>query len=515
MNSPATSRLYYFDIGGGLVALIIIARGAQLTLGSSSAWPAGTVAAAAAFAIALIALITFRLRAYTQVTPWLTGSFAAAAMLAMAVLFWPLHLVWYGAAMMVSGAALAVALVMRTKPWSAAIERPETFRLVALAIGVAFGLGTIEVGLRLAPNIFGEEIGQQISVDPSDYGVTHPYIGYLHRPSSAIVISGRDFKAVHQVDATGFRNAGPWPRQADVVVVGDSVAFGYGSSSDEAWPAIVAKALPQHPLVNLALIGAGPQQDLRVFETFGIKLRPKLLLVGVFAGNDFWDAEQFDLWLQSGIGGNYMVWRDFGRPGRLELRLSHPGESLKGLFNHYVYPVLRRSRVYNFARALRGGADGDFAASTKVFEFEDGQRLILFADQFRSRTVLGNRESRSFQLACDALVRLDAMAREQGAQVLMVLQPSKEEVYLPLMEKDVPDLTRDLRAAFDERGIRYLDLAPAFRERAAAGERLFYEVDGHPNARGYALTAQLLLAHLHENPSKYGLQAQTGDASLR
>ena len=87
----------------------------------------------------------------------------------------------------------------------------------------------------------------------------------------------------------------------------------------------------------------------------------------------------------------------------------------------------------------------------------------------------------------------------------MVLQPSKEEVYLPLVGPDVPDFSRDLRAAFEERGIDFLDLGPAFRARAAAGESLFFEVDGHPNPRGYALIAQLVLAHLRDNSRKFGL----------
>jgi hypothetical protein len=45
-------------------------------------------------------------------------------------------------------------------------------------------------------------------------------------------------------------------------------------------------------------------------KLFG-QLRPKVVLVGLFIGNDFWDAEMFDLWFKSGAGGSYMIWRDF------------------------------------------------------------------------------------------------------------------------------------------------------------------------------------------------------------
>jgi hypothetical protein len=53
--------------------------------------------------------------------------------------------------------------------------------------------------------------------------------------------------------------------------------------------------------------------------------------------------------------------------------------------------------------------------------------------------------------------------------------------------------------------IAYLDLGPAFRERAAAGEQLFFEVDGHPNARGYDLIAQVVVAYLKDRAPRDGL----------
>jgi hypothetical protein len=115
---------------------------------------------------------------------------------------------------------------------------------------------------------------------------------------------------------------------------------------------------------------------------------------------------------------------------------------------------------------------------------------------------------REFQLLLEALAELHSIAADQHVHVLMVLQPGKEEVYLPLLEHSKADPTSALREAFDARGIQYLDLAPAFRERAAAGERLYREVDGHPNEAGYALISQLILSHLKQHEGEYGLDRQ-------
>jgi lysophospholipase L1-like esterase len=456
----------------------------------------------AAFLSTLVLLIATRARAYRQTFPWLAGSFAAAAALAMVVLFFGWHTVWFAAATGTGCLALVCALILRRKPLSVPVSRADVFALAAVAASGVLALAATELVLRLMPGVVGD-LGRVIDADPAKYGVPHPYIGYLHRPNGATVVSGSDFSAVHTVDARGFRNAWPWPASPDVVVIGDSVTFGYGASGEEAWPAIVARGLPDHPLVNLALIGAGPQQYLRVYETFGVELRPKLLLVGVFASNDFWDAEAFDQWLQSGAGGNYMVWRDFGRPG--PSAATGADWSFGSLIEAYGYSALRATRTYNLLRALRREVVRGLIAPTAQLEFGDGGRLRLLSGDFRSKSTMASRDTRTFRLTLDALERIHALARERGTRVLMVLQPSKEEVYLPLIEEDVPDLATDLRRSFEERGIEYLDLGPAFRARAAAGERLFFETDGHPNPAGYALVARLVLSHLIEHGPRYGL----------
>ena len=53
---------------------------------------------------------------------------------------------------------------------------------------------------------------------------------------------------------------------------------------------------------------------------------------------------------------------------------------------------------------------------------------------------------------------------------------------------------------FAERGWPTLDLTPAFREAAERQEQVFFPVDGHPNANGYRLVADTILAYLSENP---------------
>jgi len=366
-------------------------------------------------------------------------------------------------------------------------------------------LALIEMTLRLFPGLLAPEIQAFIRATPEDKGVSHPYIGHLHRPNDAFVLDGRDFRAVHHTDGFGFRNAWPWPEKAEIVVLGDSVTFGQGVEDEQAWPAILARSLPRTRVVNLGLIGAGPQQYLRTYETFGTRLDAKLLLVGLFLRNDLWDDDTFDRWLKSGAGGNYMVWRNFGRPKRV-FSPEQPIKSRIRKFQWDAFLLARRSYLFNLMLHVSGAARKWRSREVRVFELPDGSRLELSPGDFMGKIKGAYPGHREFELTLDALKRTRSVAESHGAKVLVIFQPSKEEAYLPLLGgDDVPDMAAPLQEELKKLGIAYLDLGPVFRARAAKGEKLFFEADGHPNVRGYALIAERVFSHLKGHAKEYGL----------
>ena len=126
---------------------------------------------------------------------------------------------------------------------------------------------------------------------PHAVGRSHPTIGVLEHPFETGVFTGPDVQAVYQTDGHGFRNPSPWPPAAELVVVGDGVAFGYGVEDAQAWPALLAQWLAPQRVRNLGLVDASPQQYLRVYETFESALHPRMVLVGLSLATDFEDAE--------------------------------------------------------------------------------------------------------------------------------------------------------------------------------------------------------------------------------
>jgi SGNH hydrolase-like domain, acetyltransferase AlgX len=104
------------------------------------------------------------------------------------------------------------------------------------------------------------------------------------------------------------------------------------------------------------------------------------------------------------------------------------------------------------------------------------------------------------------------LAQQHQTPCVILFLPSKEEVYLPLLGEQAADLARPFMAALTQRGIAALDLGPYFRARAAAGERLFFEMDGHPTAQGHALIAEVVGAYLNTHALPLGAG---GESSFR
>lgn len=365
------------------------------------------------------------------------------------------------------------------------IHRLRTRWLFA-ALSVLVLLGVTEALFRLFPAILPARFRQSIETDPRLSSVPHPYIGHLNRPTSVS-------------DPYGFRNNWPWPDAPRIVTLGDSVTLGTGVDVEATWPGVVARTLSEPGVVNLAVGASGPQQYSRVFETFGAGLRARVILIGFFARNDFWDAAMFERWLKSGAGGNYLIWRDTGRPADVRLSFEQPIGKLvrSSLWRGEV--VARTLYLGNllFHAAGRPRAPVPSQTGVEVYEAPDGTRLKLQPASFLGQTRLARSESEAFTRVFAALQRIDSLAHQNGGHALVIFLPSKEEVYLPFLGHSAPDPTAPLRVALEQRGIPYLDLREDFRRAAVRGETLFLATE-EPllGASGHAMVANAVISRL-------------------
>jgi lysophospholipase L1-like esterase len=325
-----------------------------------------------------------------------------------------------------------------------------------------------------------------------------------------------------ETDADGFRNA-MVREEIDVAALGDSFVDGMTSPAEETWPARLEQITGKR-VQNYGTSSFGPQQELYVLQDFAIRRKPRDVVLGFFAGNDFFDAERFDSWER---GGN-----------------NKPGEEAAGW---RLKKKLRRYETFYLATlarvALPSRGSGEQAAprdrsESFVPRFDRGRFEIptqnagllrfAFMPPYLQKLSSSRQElegSRGWELIRATLLQMHETCRQQNSRLTVMFIPSKAEVYWPLVARSLSpeELQRalefaslynrmPLRAANIEAnrrsanellrdfcagaGISFLDLTTALEQKAVAGRPVYFADDAHWNAAGHEVAAQELAKFL-------------------
>jgi lysophospholipase L1-like esterase len=360
--------------------------------------------------------------------------------------------------------------------------------LVPLSVVLAVLL--LEGTVRLFPSLLPIKAQQRLLFLAATGGpktVGDPYLGFTYPPFFKTELITRDYRFMIETDEHGFRNRSPWPDRAEVVIVGDSMAYGYGVAKEQAWPTLLDDALPVSRVITLGMPGTVPQQYTRYFERFGAALHPKVLIYTIFAGNDISEAPVFDQWLADGSLGNYDVWREFqGKP-----------PSVVKSFLERSYLVLA---LDGLKKSLRYGF------SSITIQLADGGKLSLAPSRYASTIAVNKPGEPGFDSIVRATREAKALADAIGCHFIVLFVPTAESVYLPLNNRTFARLSHPLQEALArEQGIATLNLTDPFTKIAARGQTLFFQVDGHPNALGNRVMADYVAQYLRSNAQTLGL----------
>ena len=333
----------------------------------------------------------------------------------------------------------------------------------------------------------------------------------------------------HDHDRAGYRNP-MRPSRADIVVLGDSHAYGPARDAD-GWPRRLERDLAR-PVYNMALPGYGPGQSLLQIDE-ALAFRPRLIIVAPYMGNDFIDTyalarrhpellANVDPSLRAAA-----IARDRHVPIEQEVDVffllgatSRP-DSIGGPRQWLSQHV----RFYGLARALRARFAHDPIPAILSREFATAEAgLTVTQRQYASvlnagtwRTILtpayrslmlDDRDPRvrvGFDAATTALLQIHTRCRAAGVPVLVAIHPTKESVFWPRvldptahpgLEKLVADeatLRGEMMTALDRQGVAHVDLLHALR--SAPDQTYFEDIDGHPNAVGHAVIAKEVASH--------------------
>lgn len=284
--------------------------------------------------------------------------------------------------------------------------------LLSAAVALA-ALGVVEVLARVL-DLSAISVAE---LDPD------PVLGHARRPNRG------------GMDAWGYRNASV-PERADIVCLGDSQTFGANIRLEQTWPQALARraGLTIH---NLSQGGYGPLQYLALTER-ALQFRPRVVVVGFYFGNDLPDAHRF---------AGLEHWAALRDP---DLAYSVPDDLWLG-----------DRRSLNLAMALLDGLQdhsrlaGSLAEHVKLYLKVHPAAAVLFEDSARLQRVATGRISTclvpsdrlpsvdlrlpevrdGLRITGVCLDRIQLMCRERGAELVVLLLPTKEAVYARLLEE--------------------------------------------------------------------------------
>jgi lysophospholipase L1-like esterase len=350
--------------------------------------------------------------------------------------------------------------------------------------------------LSIAFSVLAGELLARLALEPANVLevalVEDPVLGYRVAP----------YTAGH--DAFGFRNASV-PERADVVAVGDSQTYGVSATREGSWPYQLGQLLGQR-VYNMALGGYGPIDYLYLVQNEAPKLHPKQLLVGFYFGNDLMDAcwavQQRSHWAQ---------WRSdvpdiCPKPPEPERRL---GDLRDWLAKHSVLygvikaTILSRLITWQKEREARDSPEAEMLWADPA----DPSVRTIFTPQAR-HSVLDPKlrgVQEGLRITKKAFAEMRDDARKQGAQLLIVLIPTKEHVYCPYLQQlgakmplayarlcqDEEQVKQELELYLAAIGISYVDVLGPMQEQAAKHLQMYPADDnGHPLAAGYGVIAR-------------------------
>lgn len=314
------------------------------------------------------------------------------------------------------------------------------------AVGATlFTLGVVEVGLRVV-NPWGIEFFHLLPFHMQGM-VDHAELGYVH-PRSVSYDLGRNHVSLNSHGLRGEEITLAKPQgERRVLVLGDSVAFGWGVSQGESFsdrmePILRARTATPWKVVNAGVNGYNSEQEATWLRLYGLGFHPDIVVL-VYVDND----------VEPVFDPNVTTWRRYPSwPGSLPELL----DRMRAL--SYMFQM---AHLMQRARELAPRA---------------GPPVVTNGALRPPRTPTGITTQPGWAESRAALVDIAARCKAAGIPFLVARSTGNDPAFL-----------REL-ATF---GISTIELEPAW-QKVPAEQRHVSRVDPHPSAAVHAEMAALL-----------------------
>jgi hypothetical protein len=297
--------------------------------------------------------------------------------------------------------------------------------------------------------------------------------------------------------AEGFR-----PNSADppyeIVLVGDS--FLTAGEEDASTLSERLRAVSGRATYNLARSWYGPDQYVELLKRYGLALRPKVALLGFYAGGDIEDIREYHRWRRE--HRYYFYAEHMQRPFvvRYALALADTGA------------YLRDTITQRLARPPQPVAPGEIHPQLGLIQVGAQVVPMVFGDWNPEGSAAQLLATAEWQALHALLTEFHDLCRAAGILPVLLYIPSKSQVYAEYAT--VPSGRQFMQATARQHPIRtnmvaalttlaqqvelpLINLLPAFEQHAAAGRLLYYPFDTHWNGEGIQAAAASIWHALH------------------
>lgn len=294
------------------------------------------------------------------------------------------------------------------------------------------------------------------------------------------VLHSQDFRVGISANNRGFRerdfDRAAVAAQRSILFVGDSSFFGWGVETRQRISEQTGNALRRAgldvPVVNMAFPGWGTFNYLDVLVAELTQLKPRLVVIGSFIGNDIIDDQRLVQLSEPSVAGSVG-------------KASDGGVSIKALIREFLRtsPIsILVKRVAWEVPALRKAFNSMEVRNDRIAMYERGQ---------------GPQQDAVFAPTRLAFRAIAELCREHHVPVLLTLIPDHLQVLAPevLVGYDITRPQRVLTDLGSDLGLHVVDLLPVF---LAAPDRstLYFREDKHWTAAGHSRVAEVLADHI-------------------
>jgi hypothetical protein len=316
-------------------------------------------------------------------------------------------------------------------------------------------------------------------------------------------------------DAWGFRNP-QVPERAEIVAIGDSHTYGNTATMNDSWPYVLSR-LTGKSVYNMGLGGYGPNQYLHLLKTRALGLRPRIVLCGLYMGDDFENAFLITYGLSHwsylrelpARDVDFNIWKNempaLSWHKKIRVWLSRHSVAYQLVFHGPLMGHIQGEYQIRNAARLYGSATTLSVPEKGILEAFLPRGMLARLDQGQPAVREGMR------ITFALLNEMNSICRRHNIQFEVVVIPTKEMVFSEYLERDsglplhdvIVKLLANERIArgkmfqfLDSSGIAYHDTLPGLR--SALGKQLYARTaaDMHPSGNGYRVIAESIKSNL-------------------